>query len=87
MTDTDTPALMIIIEDVTYNKKKCTYSSMGLVKSDIALYSTTTNSKDTSDEFNMGELQGGKNGYHRTLYYGHFNAYAKRRVMIQRRNW
>jgi hypothetical protein len=68
-----------------HNKKERAHSTMGLVESDISLYTTKMESKDTLDEYyrvikaqvNTTKTHSGNIGYHSTLYREHYKAYVK----------
>ena len=50
-TNTDAVALILIIQDAMHNKKERAQSTMGLVKSYTALFTTPMESKDTLDKY------------------------------------
>ena len=51
MADIDVVALLLIIQDVMHNKKERAQSTMDLVESNAALFTTPMESKDTLDEY------------------------------------
>ena len=79
---TNVVALLLIIRDVMHNKKEQAQSTMGLVKSDAALFTTTMDTKDTLDEYyqvfkaqiDTIEAHGGNPGYHGAVYREHYDA-------------
>ena len=82
MASTNVVALLLIIRDVMHNKKEPAQSTMGLVESNTALFTTTMDTKDTLDEYyrvfkaqiDTIEAHGGNPGYHGAVYHEHCDA-------------
>ena len=80
--DTDVVSLLIIIRDVMHNKKERAQSTMGLVESNMVLYTTTMNGADTLDKYyrifkaqvDTIEAHGGNPGHHGAVYCKHYKA-------------
>ena len=78
-TNTDAVALLLIIWDVMRNKKERAQITMGLVKSNAALFTTPMETKDTLDEYyrvfkaqvNTIEAHDGNPGYHDAVHQKH----------------
>ena len=83
--NTDIVALLLIIEDIIHNKVEQVQGAMGLVESNMIVYTTTLDLKDTLNEyywafkaqFDTLKAPGNNPGYHGTLYWEHCNTYVK----------
>ena len=78
----DVVALLLIIWDVMHNEKERAQSTMGLVESNAALFTTPVESKVTYDEYyhvfkvqlDTIEAHGGNPVYHDAVYHEHYEA-------------